>query len=181
MDIDLAPAVAFVERAFVLLLAPAGIWFGWFLQRRDKKQDREHRQRERLRDKAEEVFAELSAVQDSSKAVVLHALRDFHGGLSEQIDFAPTVQLDRLRALLYMYFPGAEETLYAHAQAAYELSKRHSELIAEVQADQALNPEERLRRVKQSQLDTAQETNTLVMETVGKVSVFMSAEVKKLV
>ena len=181
MQLDLTLVLSFLEKAFVALLAPAGIWFGWFLQKKDKAEDRAQRQQEWLRQKAEEVYAELSAVQDASKVALLHALRDFQGTLDEPPGFSPDVKFDRLNALLWMYFPGAEQIMVGYTSAIHESATRHSELFAKVQADQSLPVEEKLKRVKQSILEQAQANQRLTTETVGKLTVFMNHEVKKLI
>jgi len=180
MQFDLTLVLAFLEKAFVVLLAPAGIWFGWFLQHKDKAEDRAQGQQERLRDKAEEVYAELSAVQDASKAALLHALRDHQGTLEGPPGFSPDVKFDRLSALLWMYFPGAEQIMVDHTSAIYESAKKHSELFAKVEADQSLAVEEKLKRIKQSTLDKAKADQKLTTETVAKLTMFMNQEVKKL-
>ncbi|WP_028970337.1 hypothetical protein [Sphingomonas sp. URHD0057] len=180
MQFDLTLVLSFLEKAFVVLLAPAGIWFGWLLQHKDKAEDRAQQQQERLRDKAEEIYAELSAVQDVSKAALLHALRDLQGTLEGPPGFSPDVKFDRLNALLWMYFPGAEQIMVNHTSAIYESAKKHSELFAKVQGDQSLAVEEKLKRVKQSTLDQAKANQALTTETVAKLTMFMNQEVKKL-
>jgi hypothetical protein len=180
MQIDLTPILHLFEKVFVLLLAPAGIWFGWYLQRKDKAEDQARRQQEQLRAKAEEVFAELSAIQTAAKDAVLHALRDLQGKLEGPPGFSPEVSFDRLNALLWMYFPGAEQIMVDYARGISESATKHSELFAEMEANPGLTLEEKLKRIKQSSLDTANADLTLTIKTVSELRMFMSEQVKKL-
>jgi hypothetical protein len=101
--------VELLKTALVGLLGPAGIRFGWWLQQRDKKTDRQEKRRELLRNQAEEIYGEIDRVVAPSGAVVMWALDDISCG-AEGPKPAPEIA-NRLKALLRMYFPASDPLL----------------------------------------------------------------------
>jgi hypothetical protein len=122
----------------------------------------------------------LSAIEDAAKAAVIHAFHDLHGKLEGPLGFSPEVSFDRVNALLWMYFPGAEQIMVDHTTGIHEATKKHSELFAAVDADAGLTVEEKLKRIKQSKLDSANANLQLTIKTVSALRMFMNKEVKKL-
>jgi hypothetical protein len=168
-----------LQSLIVGLLAPAGIWFGWFLQRRDKQEDRTHRRSEILREKAEQIYSEIEAVQERSSRAVFTALRDVHGMKDE--DAKPfDIGMDRLKSLLMMYFPEAAPIIAEYDREIVGPINSHSERFAAVKLKTHLPIQDKLREVKQSALTCTDERNSIVIRFLAKTRAFMDSEVQKL-
>jgi hypothetical protein len=170
----------FFQGALVALLAPTGIWFGWFLQRREKAEDRRHARKDLLREKAERIYLEIEAAQDRSVAYVFRCLADSHGKLTDGESLGPAPNIHRLTALLHMYFPGADDLISNYDIANFNPIQKHSARFQEITDDPAVDTSEKLKRVKESQVECAKETNTTMIEFLGAMRVFMNVEVRKL-
>ena len=115
-------------------------------------------------------------------AIVTNALRDLHGKLPpDEVVAAVTNRIDRLKALLHMYFPDASPLLAEYDQATFAPVAKHSETFKEIEAKPDLTLDQKLAKVKRSKVDCETAITSITTETLVKIRSFMNAEVKKLI
>ncbi len=93
----------FLSALFGLLAGLVASGFQAHLQNKQRREDRLERRREFKREKAEQVFREVSDLRQSYHDSSLHALRLLSQG--EKVEAPPTPSNSKVSALLLVYFP----------------------------------------------------------------------------
>jgi len=108
---------SFLQTLAIGLLAPLGAVLLWLLQRRDRSDERREKHKAIRRDKAEEVFEELSNIVALSGERISEALARMKQTPAPPVKRATTA---RLNALLSIYFPGCLPGLLKFEQQVQE-------------------------------------------------------------
>ena len=114
--------------------ALGGVWLQKQLSQREKATDRQEARRALLREKAEEIYLEIELAQERTMASVMTAIKDLHGAIpSENLPVKANLnRIDRLKALLHMYFPNAAPILSEFEKASYGPIAKHAETFNEL-------------------------------------------------
>ena len=168
-----------IQNIIVGLLAPGGVWLGWMLRQRDKASSERRETQTLLRDKAEEIFREIEAARREGARLSQRALEYAYKPDVELEDLQ--VSLDRLTALVTLYFPAGSTCFLPYRTAVAERISVFSTLQQNLQSDQEKALAERLKELKLARAACAQEITLLLIEFLGEVSIFMTSEVQKLI
>ena len=172
---------AAVQSLLIGLLALAGVWFGWYLQRCDKSDARAERTLEILRGKAEEIYELLQTCINESKTATFHAIEDANGLApgGRPVDHLPS--LDRLKALVTMYFPSARPIIEELDRKIFPSLTQHAKLIADLIEKEDLEISDKVHRMRNSQLELARITASETVVAMMKLRGFMDGVVPNLI
>lgn len=167
--------IEIVKDLLLIFLGPAGIWFGWALQRTDKKAERAYLRQQLLRTKAEEIYFECDALIGKHTEEVLKNQENVRNATNEYIGIT---NASKLKMLIRMYFPDAE-----HLAAEYEGNIRELTNRMRQRAKEASNltAEQSLKRYREDGSISARERFDIGLDFAMKLRNFMDVAAKELV
>jgi hypothetical protein len=157
------------------LLAPGGIWLGWYLQRRDKRSESDREKKALLRQKAEQIYEEIEAVRKRNDAALMGAIEYQFRPNTELPELTPA--LGRLRALVNMYFPDGTRLIADYDIAVHKPIKAFGDAIADIESNQEMPVNERLQAMKEARTKCVKEASELLIKLLGELTFFMNDEV----